>query len=346
MRDKRKNLILLAPFVGAAAVGGALALRAAFRSRFSFEGKSVLITGGSRGLGLVIARQLASEGARLTLVGRNLHSLEAAQADLNRFGARVFIIPADVRKRDEAVGAVEKAVREYGTLDVLINNAGVIQVGPFDLMTLADFEDAMNTHFWGPLATITAAVPHVVKQGGGRIVNISSIGGRIAVPHLAPYSASKFALAGLSDVLRAELAPHKISVTSVYPGLMRTGSHVNAYFKGHNQREFAWFSTMAGLPAFSIDARRAALQIVEACRSGQPDLVITTQARIAVMAHALVPTLVARAMKLVQYLLPGPGGKSGKELQSGWDSMSRWSPSLLTRLADQAIEDNNEYRAA
>jgi NAD(P)-dependent dehydrogenase (short-subunit alcohol dehydrogenase family) len=346
MKDKRKNLILLAPLAGAAAIGGTLAVRAFLRSRYSFNGKSVLITGGSRGLGLVVARLLASEGALLTIVGRNLHSLEAAQADLNRFGARVFIVPADVRKRDEAVGAVEKAVREYGALDVLINNAGVIQVGPFELMTVADFEDAMNTHFWAPLATITAAMPHMIKQGGGRIVNISSIGGRIAVPHLAPYSASKFALAGLSDVLRAELAPHHISVTSVYPGLMRTGSHVNAYFKGHNQREFAWFSTMAGLPAFSIDARRAAQQIVEACRKGRPDLVITTQARIAVAVNALFPCLVARAMKIVQHVLPGIGGKAGRDLQSGWDSMSRWSPSLLTRLADQAIEENNEYRAA
>jgi short-subunit dehydrogenase len=186
----------------------------------------------------------------------------------------------------------------------------------------------------------------MIKQGRGRIVNVSSIGGRIAVPHLAPYSASKFALAGLSDALRAELSPHRISVTSVYPGLMRTGSHVNAYFKGQNQREFAWFSTMAGLPAFSMDARRAAFQIVQACRKGQPDLVITTQARMAVAMNALFPTLMARAMKIIQHLLPGPGGRAGSELQSGWDSTSRWSPSLLTRLADQAIEENNEYRAA
>jgi hypothetical protein len=103
---------------------------------------------------------------------------------------------------------------------------------------------------------------------------------------------------------------------------------------------------MAGLPAFSIDARRAALQIVEACRKGQPELVITTQARMAVAMNALFPSLVARAMKIVQHLLPGPGGSGGRELQAGWDSMSRWSPSLLTRLADQAIEENNEYRAA
>jgi hypothetical protein len=127
---------------------------------------------------------------------------------------------------------------------------------------------------------------------------------------------------------------------------MRTGSHVNANFKGDHEKEFAWFSAMAGLPIFSIDARRAARQIVEACRIGRRDLVITTQARIAVAANGLFPSLLSRMMKLVQRLLPGQGGAAGKELRSGWDSMSNWSPSILTRLADQAIEENNEYKAA
>jgi len=205
----------LVPLLGAAAIAGAFAVRAATRRRYSFKGKSVLTTGGSRGVALVLARKLAAEGAHLTLVGRSTQSLEAAEAELNAIGGRVFIVPADVRVEKEAVAAVQQAIAHYGSLDVLINNAGVIQVGPFDVMLREDFEDAMNTHFWGPLALITAALPHMIDRGDGRIVNISSIGGRVAVPHLAPYTASKFALAGLSDALRAELAPHKIAVTSV-----------------------------------------------------------------------------------------------------------------------------------
>src|SRR5436309_7591109 len=107
-------------------------------------------------------------------------------------------------------------------------------------MTVEDFEETMRVHFWGPLYATLAALPHLRKQDTGRIVNISSIGGRIAVPHLAPYSASKFALAGLSDGLRTELAREGIYVTTVFPGLMRTGSHVNAQFKGKRRAEFTW----------------------------------------------------------------------------------------------------------
>jgi len=189
---------------------------------------------------------------------------------------------------------------------VLINNAGVIQVGPFEDMQIQDFEDAMATHAWGPLYTILAALPHMRRQRGGRIVNISSIGGKISVPHLMPYAMSKFALAALSDGMRSELRKYGIYVTSVYPGLMRTGSHVFAHTKGNKSAEQAWFSFMATNPLFAINARRAAHQIIEACRKGRPDLVITTQANLAVLAHGLAPSLVARMSALVNRLLPKP----------------------------------------
>jgi NAD(P)-dependent dehydrogenase (short-subunit alcohol dehydrogenase family) len=204
------------------------------RDPYDFAGKSVLITGGSRGLGLVMARELAEEGARLTLVARDEAELQRAFDDIQARQpfAEVLLASADVRARYQAERAVAMAVERYGAIDVVINNAGVIQVGPVDHMKISDYEDAMLTHFWGPLYTMMAAIPHMRRSGGGRIVNISSIGGRISVPHLVPYSASKFALAGLSEGLRAELARHNIVVTTVYPGLMRTGSPVNAMFKG------------------------------------------------------------------------------------------------------------------
>jgi NAD(P)-dependent dehydrogenase (short-subunit alcohol dehydrogenase family) len=143
-------------------------------------------------------------------------------------------MPCDVREQADVDRAIASAADRFGAVDVLVNNAGIIQVGPMAHMTLADYEDAMRTHFWGPLFAVRAALPHMRRQGGGRIVNISSIGGRLAVPHMLPYSASKFALAGLSDGLRAELAHQKIAVTTVIPGLMRTGSPVNALFKGRH----------------------------------------------------------------------------------------------------------------
>src|SRR5262249_33810527 len=175
-----------------------------------------------------------------------------------------------------------------------------------DHMKLLDYEDAIATHFWGPLYMIMAALPHMRRQGAGRIVNISSVGGKIAMPHLLPYSASKFALAGLSEGLRTELASHNIVVTTVFPGLIRTGSPVNAMFKGRRLQEYAWFAISDSLPLASIDATRAAQQIIDACRRGDAELIVTTPAKLAVLARAIIPNVFANAMALVNHLLPGP----------------------------------------
>ena len=255
-----------------------------------------------------MARELAEEGARLTLVARDEAELRRAAEDIQTQQpfADVLPAPADVRARYQAERAIAMAVERFGGIDVLINNAGVIQVGPIDHMTIADYEDAMLTHFWGPLYMMLAAIPHMRRQGSGRIVNISSIGGKISVPHLVPYSASKFALAGLSEGLRAELARHNIVVTSVYPGLMRTGSPVNAMFKGQRPQEYAWFAISDSLPLASISPERAARQIIRACRYGDAELIITAQAKMAVLARTLAPEFFADAMAMINEMLPAP----------------------------------------
>jgi NAD(P)-dependent dehydrogenase (short-subunit alcohol dehydrogenase family) len=205
-----------------------------------------------------------------------------------------------------------------------------------------DFENAMATHFWGPLHLILESVPMMRRRGFGRIVNISSIGGRVGVPHMAPYCASKFALVGLSDTLRAELAGHGIRVTTVSPGLMRTGSPLNADMKGQHEKEYAWFAVSDSLPGLSIHADRAAAQILDACRHGDPELTITLPARAAVLANALSPGMVARATELTVRLLPGPAGPEGDIPRRGRDSESRWAPSAATTLTDRAAILNNE----
>ena len=324
---------------------GALMLAQAWRRReaYDFANKSVVITGGSRGLGLVLARELADEGARLTLIARDDAELARAADDIHTRQpfAEILTVAADVRQRSDAERAIARTIEQYGRVDVLINNAGIIQVGPLDHMKIGDYEDAMATHFWGPLYMIVAALPHMRDQGQGRVVNISSIGGRIAVPHLLPYSASKFALVGLSDGLRVELARHNIQVTTVCPGLMRTGSPVNAMFKGQRPQEYAWFAISDSLPLASIDARRAALQIIEACRAGDAELVITVQAKLAILARTLAPELFSDVMVLLNRLLPQPVA-GGNEARPGRDSESKWAPSKLTEPTYRAAEQNNE----
>jgi short-subunit dehydrogenase len=333
--------------IGAAALGG-LMLTQAWRRRhpYRFEGKSVVITGGSRGLGLVLARELAAEGARLTLLARDRDELERAERDLRTRhpSAEVLTIAADVRRHDEAAGAIAQAIDRFGAVDVLINNAGIIQVGPVDHMKISDYDEAMQTHFWGPLYMITSALPFMRRQAAGRIVNISSIGGRIAVPHLLPYSASKFALAGFSEGLRTELANDNITVTTVFPGLMRTGSPVNALFKGQHPREYAWFAISDSLPLASINVERAARQIINACRYGDAELVITVQAKLAILARHAAPELFAQAMTLVNNMLPASAGLEGDVAYPGHRSESKAAspPSPFTATTYRAAAANNE----
>jgi NAD(P)-dependent dehydrogenase (short-subunit alcohol dehydrogenase family) len=330
--------------LGAAA--GALAMFAgtrAMRNRrgIDFRDRVVVITGGSRGLGLVMARRLAAEGARLVLLARDPEELARARAQLP-VEADVMTVTCDVRRRADVRAAMEQVIGRWTAVDVLINNAGVIQVGPLEHMTPEDFENAMATHFWGPLHLMYEVVPVMRRRGFGRIVNISSIGGRVAIPHLAPYSASKFALAGLSDAVRAELDQHGIKVTTVCPGLMRTGSPVNADIKGQHQAEYAWFAIADSTPGLSVSAEHAAKQIIEACRFGDPDLTISLPAKVAVVANNAMPTAVARLMALANQFLPKATGKSGDRKLRGLEAESELTDGIATTLTDRAAVANNE----
>ena len=332
----------LAAGLGAAWAAGRLART---RHAISFDGRVVVLTGGSRGLGLVMARMLVDEGANLVLLARDLSELERAREDLETSGrGEVMTIRCDVRRRADVRAAIDTVLDQWRSVDVLINNAGVIQVGPLEHMTEEDFENAMATHFWGPLHLILEIAPVMRHRRFGRIVNISSIGGKIAVPHLAPYCASKFALTGLSDAVRAELDPYGIRVTTVAPGLMRTGSPLNAQFKGKHEAEYAWFKISSSIPGLTVAAERAARQILDACRYGDPALTITPHARIAAAANVVAPAAVARAMMLVARALPSPGGPAGNLLKKGLESeaKSRWTPSVVTALTDNAAIANNE----
>lgn len=340
MSEGKNDGLMLAVAAGA---GALLAMRAAMKwwREYDFRDRVVLITGGSRGLGLVLARELAKEGARLAICARDAGELERARVDLQKRGARVLAVPCDVTDRAQ-VGEMVNIVRDhYGRVDVLVNNAGVIEVGPVEVMTLEDYEDAMKTHFWGPLYTTLAVLPEMRKRREGRIVNITSIGGKISVPHLVPYSASKFALVGLSEGLRAELAKDGVVVTTVCPGLMRTGSPRNATFKGQHRAEYAWFSISDALPVTSMQAERAARQVIDACRRGDAEVVLSIQAQLAVRFHGLFPGLTQDILGLVNRLLPAPGG-IGKRRAKGKDSSSQISPSWLTALNERAAQANNE----
>jgi NAD(P)-dependent dehydrogenase (short-subunit alcohol dehydrogenase family) len=274
-------------------------------TRFDLRNRTVLITGGTRGLGLELARQAGLAGARVAICGRDPDTRDRAHETLAGMGADVLALTCDVSDRHQVAKLVRSVQAGVGPIDVLINNAGMVDVGPVGVMTAADFEREMATNFWGPLNVILAVLPQMRARGEGRIVNIASIGGKLSVPHLLPYSSSKFALVGLSEGLRAELRASGILVTTVCPGLMRTGSPRHAMFKGRHDAEFTWFSLADNLPLLSMDVERAARRILNAVRSGKSHVVLSLPAKVADKVHGLFPGLTSDVLGLANRLLPG-----------------------------------------
>lgn len=336
--DDKKKLWWLA-----AGAGALMAARTVSRkmTAYNFSNKTVLITGGSRGLGLVMARQLAAEGARLVLCARDEFELENARMELAGNGAEVLVQKCDVTVQQEVNDMITNVQNEFSPIDVLINNAGLIHAGPVAEMTVEDFDEAIKTHYWGPVYTILAVLPGMKARGEGMILNIASIGGKISVPHLVPYSASKFALVGLSEGMRAELKKYNIQVTTATPGLIQTGSTGHAIIKGQHKKEYALFKIMDSSPLTSMSAEATAKQILNALRHGDAQVTTTLPAKFGALLHGLSPELITDLFGFVNRLLPGEGG-IGKNRAKGYESETELSESFLTKRTQQAAQRNNE----
>jgi NAD(P)-dependent dehydrogenase (short-subunit alcohol dehydrogenase family) len=308
---------------------------------YTLPGKTVLVTGGSRGLGLALAREVAAQGAWVAICGRDSASLERARRSLAQISVDVLAVTCDITQPNSVAQLLEQVHKRFGPVDVLINNAGVIEVGPAETMSLADYEEAMATNFWGMLYPTLGVLPGMRERKSGRIVNITSIGGKLGIPHLLPYSASKFAAVGFSQGLRAEVGADGIKVVTVCPGLMRTGSPRHAIFRGRHRSEYAWFSISDALPGLSISAEGAARRIVSACRRGDAEVLFPIPARVAAVVNAVAPGLTADALSLVDRMLPRPARRpTGRH--KGAESQSWLSPSWLSRLGDRAARKYNQ----
>jgi len=289
----------------------------------SWRGRVVVITGGARGLGFALARVFASDGASVWLVSRHGDELNRAVDRLRAAGGRAYAHVADITDPVAVDGMVAAIVARHQRIDVIVNNAGVITAMPFANAELADFRESMDTHFWGPLHVVRATLPWL-KLSRGHIINISSIGGRVGVPHLAPYCAGKFALTGLSQVLRAELAPHDVWVTLATPGLMRTGSVGRVKVRGNHVAEARWFAALSATSITSQDASAAARQIVRAAALRRAVTTPGWQARVQQSVNAVAPELMAAVLSAVTaHLLPAAAphstpSRAVSELDLGW----------------------------
>lgn len=336
LRARRKTLTAVALAAPAALVATRLLQR-----RLDWKTQRVLVMGGSRGLGLLLAREFLLRGSRVVITARDEAELANAVVALRQYTRAENAIASfrcDVENADEVHAAVERARATLGGIDMLVNNAGLIQVGPLESMRHEDFEHALRVHVHGPLVATLAVLDEMRNRRAGRIINISSIGGIVPLPHLLPYVTSKFALTGLSQGLHVELAKDGIAVTTVCPGLMRTGSSHRAWFKSRHRSEHAWFALGDATPLTSMSAQRAARKIVNAAERGTSFVVLSWQAKLLAKIQALAPRSLIRTLSLVNRWLPRFGGIGSQALE-GRHSASRWAPSLLTRQNDRAARD-------
>jgi NAD(P)-dependent dehydrogenase (short-subunit alcohol dehydrogenase family) len=339
----------LTPLLTAGALAGAAVMKAR-RTQDDLRGEVAVVAGGSRGLGLLLARELARQGCPLVICARDAAELDRAAAQLREEGADVTVVACDVTDEATPSRLVQTALERHGRLDILLSVAGIIQVGPVEETTPEHFETALDIMALAPARLALAALPVMREQGHGRIVTVTSIGGKLSVPHLLPYSTAKFAAVGFSEGLRAELGRGPVTVTTVVPGLMRTGSHLQARFTGQADKEFTWFSLGASLPLVSMDAERAAGQIIGAVRERRAEIILTPAGQLVSRVTGLVPGLTSEAMHLVQQLmLPAPGGAApaggdgipGQDLQPAF---SRKAFDRLTAMGRSAAARFNERR--
>jgi short-subunit dehydrogenase len=326
--------------VGAVTLLGTALFKAIGPKRFSLRDRIVLVTGGGRGLGLQVARECAARGAKLALLSRSRSELDAAAVELRALGTTVAAQVCDIRNDDSVAQTIATFERELGPIDAVFNVAGVIEVGPVDALTIADYVDAIETNFLGAVRVVESVREAMCARRSGRIVNISSLGGVIAIPHLLPYSASKFAIRGYSEGLRAELARYGVFVTAVVPGLMRTGSPPQATYAGQPEKEYAMFAPSDSLPFTSVSVQHAARRIVDACERGTAEIVISWQAKLAVALYALAPEAVVAFLALFTRLLPDSGGSGEHRLGSQSESALTRSP--LDALGHEASRKQHE----
>jgi len=328
--------------IGATAASALLAAAVARNRRRNIGGQVVLITGGSRGFGLALAREFASLGCRLALCARDQDELQRAQQSFRSAGCEVFVSTCDVSDEKSVSSMVDAVSRHYGRIDILVNNAGEIMVSPFENLQVADFERAMAVMFWGTLYPTLAVLPWMKTQREGRIVNVTSIGGKVSVPHLLSYSCAKAAAVAFSDGLRNEVRQFGIEVNTIIPGLMRTGSHVNAYFKGEHVAEASWFGAAASMPLLTLSAEHAARLAVKGICANKAETVLGIQAQILSQAATLLPGLTSEVLRFSNTLLPkakpGDSAHTGRELDDQHGSFYR----LLTTLGKRAGQRLNQ----
>jgi short-subunit dehydrogenase len=267
-----------------------------------YANKIALVTGGSKGLGFILAKQLLQNQCKVYICARDEAELAEARSELN--SPDLYTVVCDVSSRDAVDQMMKEILDTHGQIDFIFNNAGIITVGPMESFTEQRYKDCMDVMYWGIVNTTLSATPHMKERKSGHIINITSVGGLISVPHLLPYSAAKFAAVGFSEGCAAELRKDNVFVTTIVPGLMRTGSYVNALFPKDKKAEFKLFSFMSSLPLITLNPEKAARRILAATEKKRVLKILGLQTHAAVEFHHFFPGTTVKLFGLATSLLP------------------------------------------
>lgn len=338
----KQTLATMALGLGAA---GYLAVRRSRRARrLDLRGRVVVVTGGGRGLGFAVARAFAARGCKLAICGRDGDVIARAVEELGRYGVDVFGDTCDVSEPAQVEMFIEQVLTHYCAIDVLINNAGQCFVGPAVELRAAELDEAFRNIFWVHYHPTMQVLPHMRQRGTGRIVNISSIGGKLPLPHQAAYVAAKYATTGWTQALSTELAKENIYVSTVTPPPLRNGAPLHVHFGGRKEDEFRWFTRVLTSSWMATSARRTARVIVDAAEHGDFERSVSVACWFATRAHGLAPNLMGRALAWMERGLPeaaSPGHAS--EMELGQSVLARTHDEELQRLGARARVHAQRY---
>lgn len=249
----------------------------------SIRGQTVVITGATSGIGHETARAFARGGARVVAAGRRQERLDELVAEIESRGGEALAVRTDVADQGQVERLIEQAQSRFGSVDTLVNNAGVGIVARFEDQSIDDFRRVMEVNFWGAVYGCKAVVPVMRQQpNGGVIINISSILGRRGMPFETAYCASKFALRGFSEALRTEVMSAGIDVSTVFPGAVES----EIWESASNQTGLEMPNFMPKFPA-----RELARIIVQDARFPQPEIVMAADAQAIDFFNTLAPAL-------------------------------------------------------
>lgn len=315
------------------------------RRRVELDGCVAVVTGGGRGLGLAITRELAERGCRLAICGRDGEVIDATVTALQKSGAEVLGEACDASD-PVAVGAfVERVLQRYGRIDLLVNNAGQCFVGPAAELQAADMERALRNIFWVHFHPTMAVLPHMRQRGFGRIANITSIGGKLPIPHQSAYVAGKYAATGWSQTLAVELSREGIAVSTITPPPLRNGAPLHVHYNGELDGEFRWFARTLTSRWTSRSAERTARVVVDALEHGDAERAVAASSWAMARVFGALPNLMIRLLSAAERRLPparAPGVTSRMHL--GALVVAQSEDDRVQALGARAEADEASYR--